>query len=164
MTKVTRIITELRILIGYLGEQRCPWWTSQFFSPTAHTFLAPIFARTFFQAQCQGVTAAAARLHDEHIGIGRTFHLFRMPEGIEQAVAATLATSVFESEMRPYLANVEVALDRLNELTSQQSAPEGPVAVGAMMEDLNQQLRRIAGLYYDAFSKGTKSFPYFREA
>lgn len=163
MTQVARTIAELRILVGYLGELEPSWWPSQFFSPSAAAFLAPVFTRTLLTAQCQGVTAAAARLHDEHIGVGRIFHLFRMPQGIEQAIAAGLAFSGFAEEVRPYLAHRESALARLSVLGSQEIAPEGPVALGALAEDLDQQLRTIAGLYYDAFDKGNKSFPYFRE-
>lgn len=163
MDRDSRTITELRILIGYLGEQAPVWWSSQFFSPSAVAFLSPIFARTLFQAQCQGVTAAAARLHDEHIGVGRIYHLFRLPEGVEQAVVATLADGVFASETRPHLGSREQALDRLATLSEQQSASEGPVALGALVDDLTAPLEAMAGLYLDAFSKGFKTFPYLRE-
>lgn len=164
MTQVARTIAELRILVGYLGELAPSWWPSQFFSPAAAAFLAPVFTRTLLQAQCQGVTAAAARLHDEHIGVGRILHLFRMPQGIEQAIATVLAASGFAEEVRPHFADRESALTRLKALASDEIALEGPVALGALSEDPNQQLKTIAGLYYDAFNKGSKSFPYFREA
>jgi hypothetical protein len=67
---------ELRAVVGYLAEQQNSWVASQFFGPRALAFLTPVFARTAFQAQYQGATAALARLHDEGIGIGATSHLF----------------------------------------------------------------------------------------
>ena len=164
MDQDARTVTELRILIGYLGEQAPAWWSSQFFSPNAAAFLSPIFARTLFQAQCQGVTAAAARLHDEHIGVGRIYHLFRLPEGVEQAVVAMLADEVFASEMRPHLRGREQARERLAALGEPQNASEGPMALGALGDDLTSPLKAMAGLYLDAFSKGLKTFPYLREA
>ena len=45
-----RIITELRILVGFLGEQTPAWWPSQFFSPNAAVFPSPVFSRTLFLA------------------------------------------------------------------------------------------------------------------
>lgn len=172
MTQLARLVTELRILVGYLGEQSPAWWSSQFFSPNAAAFLAPVFARTLFLAQCQGVTAAAARLHDEHIGVGRSLHLFRLPEGLEQAVAATLTDNAFEAGIRPHLAGREQALARLAALGKLTPASEGPVSVGEMADVLDGeaerlfgiQLQHLAGLYVDAFGKGIKTFPYLREA
>ncbi|MCK2088625.1 BrxE family protein [Thauera aromatica] len=164
MIQNARFLTELRILVGYLGEQAPAWWLSRFFSPNAAAFLGPVFARTLFLAQCRGVTTAAARLHDEHIGIGRSFHLFRLPEGLEQVVAATLADPGFEAGIRPQLDGRDQALARLASLGTVTAAAEGPVSLGAMAEDPASQLETIAGLYADAFSKGIQTFPYLREA
>lgn len=172
MTHLARHVTELRVLVGYLGEQSPAWWPSQFFGPSAATFLLPMFARTLFLAQCRGVTEAAARLHDEHVGVGRSVHLFRLPEGLERAVSATLGDSAFEAEVRSHLADRQSALARLSALGESIAASEGPVSVGEMATVLEEgaaeqqfaaQLRRLAGLYVDAFGKGIKTFPYLRE-
>ncbi len=164
MSQDARIVSELRILIGYLGEQSPPWWPCQFFSQNAKPFLTPIFTRTLFQAQYQGVSAAAARMHDEHIGVGRSLHLFRLPEGLEQAVAAILTDPQFELEITPHLASRDLALARLASFATHTQASEGPVSVGEISDDLASQLKTIAGLYTDAFGKGIKTFPYLREA
>lgn len=158
-----RLITELRLLVGYLGERSPAWWPSQFFSPNAAAFLSPVFARTLFLAQSQGVTAAAARLHDERIGVGRNIHLFRLPEGLEQAVAASLTDSAFEAEIRPHLAGYDQALARLCSLGAVSAASDGPVSLGETVDNLAAQLKIIAGLYADAFGKDIKTFPYLRE-
>lgn len=71
MSTVFQSAAEARVLVGYLAEQYAAWFSSQFFGPRASAFLVPVFARTAFQAQCHGATAAAASVHEDAIGIGR---------------------------------------------------------------------------------------------
>ena len=163
MLQDVAVVTSLRVLVAYLGEQAPAWWSSQFFSPNASAFLGPVFARTLFQAQCHGATAAAARLHDDHIGVGRAFHLFRMPEGIEQAIAVNLVDSAFESAIRPFIASREQALQHLSSFAESAIASDGPVALGDVANDFDHKIKVMAGLYHDAFSKGIKTFPFLRE-
>lgn len=165
MIKDAQNIAELRVLIGYLGEQQPAWWPSQFFSPTAAAFLGPVFTRTTTLAQYQGVTAAAARKHEEHIGEGRTFHLFRLPEIFEQSAAGVFADKTFEVNIRASVASRDQALARLAELAGQTAgASEGPVVVGDQTDELGSALSSCAALYLDAFNKGIQCFPYLREA
>ena len=120
-------IVELRVLIGYLGEKnQANWWGSDFLSNTASTFLSPIFNRSLFLAQYQGATAAAAKVHDEAIGVGRIYHLFRFPIGIEQASADALNDATFVQALQARLANRELALARLAELAGK-AEPGGQV-------------------------------------
>lgn len=57
MNKQAIEITELRVLVGYLGEKgQANWWGSEFFSATAAAFLAPIFNRSLFLAQYRAPT------------------------------------------------------------------------------------------------------------
>ena len=163
MNKPIELVAELRVLVGYLGEQGAKWWTSQFFSPNAAAFLSPVFTRTMLLAQYHGVTAAAARMHDEHIGIGRTLHLFRLPEVIEQSAASAVVAPGFEDRMRQVLASSELAMARLGELATRAEASVGPVVVGDMSDDLMPPLKTIAGLYLDALQKGFHTYPYLRE-
>jgi len=165
MITEAKTVAELRMLVGFLGEQQPAWWTSQFFSPSASAFLSPVFTRSMPLAQYQGVTAAAARLHDEFIGIGgRTFHLFRLPEIYEQSAASALADQVFVEQLRPWITSKDEALARLAQLASAGTADEGPQNVGDLDDDLPQTLKTMAGLYLDAFRKSIKTFPFLREA
>lgn len=165
MIKDAKTIAELRVLVGYLGEQQPIWWPSQFFSPIASAFLGPVFTRSTVLAQYHGVTAAAARKHEEHIGEGRTFHLFRLPEIFEQSAAGVFADKDFEVSIRASVASRDEALVRLAELAGQvTSANEGPVVVGDLTDELGDALKSCAALYLDAFSKGIQCFPYLREA
>lgn len=165
MNTVATTIAELRVLIGYLGEKsQVNWWSSEFFSPTAVAFLVPIFNRTLFLAQYQGATAAAAKVHDEAIGVGRIYHLFRLPIGLEQASADALNDAAFVQILQSRLANRELALTRLTELAErQESALSGPISLGQMSEDLRIELQRAAGFYCSAITAGIQTFPYVRE-
>ncbi len=152
------------MLVGYLAEQHAAWFTSQFFGPRASSFLTPVFARTAFQAQCNGVTAAAARVHEDAIGTGRTHHLFRLPEVLEQGVATALFDTSFVEQLRTQLASPEVALSRLEALATPGTAIEGAqVLTGNFVDGVEALLQAFAGVYFDAFRKGIKTFPFVRE-
>ncbi len=165
MTTAFHSIAEVRVLVGYLAEQQATWFSSQFFGPRASAFLEPVFARTAFQAQCKGVTAAAARVHEEAIGIGRTYHLFRLPELLEQGVATTHLDARFVERLRVQLTAPDVALSRLETLAKPGVAHEGAqVMTGDFVEGTEALLQALAGVYVDAFRKGIKAFPFVREA
>lgn len=165
MIKDAQTIAELRVIVGYLGEQQQPaWWSSQFFIPTATAFLGPVFARSTLLAQYQGVVVAAARKHEEHIGEGRTFHLFRLPEIFEQSAAGFFSNKAFVTNVRTLITSREQALACLSELAvGTASATEGPVVVGDLTDDLNGALASCAALYLDAFNTGIQCFPFLRE-
>lgn len=166
MISQSKKIAELRLLVGYLGEHKdAAWWSSQFFGPSTATFLTPIFTRTLLLAQYQGVCAAAARQHDEHIGVGRTFHLYRLPEVEEQGATAYVAHADHEPKLRALIASRETALGHLQQMgTSAVSAGVGPVSLGDTAGALDEQLAQMAALYAKAFQQGEKTYPYLREA
>lgn len=157
-------IAELRVLIGYLGEKgQSNWWNSEFFSPNATSFLAHIFNRGLFLAQYQGVTAAASRVHDEAIGIGSIYHLFRLPISLEQIATDTLSQEAFVRSLQSRITSTEAALSRLSELSEKNEiASLGPVSLGSMSEDLTPILMRAAGVYKAALNSGVPVFPYMR--
>ncbi|WP_110669861.1 BrxE family protein [Salinicola halophilus] len=157
-------LAELRVLVGYLGEQAPAWWGSHFFGQTAMAFLTPVFGRSARQAQYQGVLEAARLVHDEHIGIGRTLHLFHMPEHYEQGAASLLADRDRAEALFAHIDSTERAQARLEALTMPQEAKEGPVAVGDLGESLSTPLATMAGFYLDAFRRGIQTYPYLREA
>ena len=77
-------ILQARLLVGYLGERaQYDWWPTEFYETSSRLFLEPVYSRTFNLAQYHGVLEAARLLHDEHLSVG-SFHLFRLPEEIEQ--------------------------------------------------------------------------------
>jgi hypothetical protein len=165
MNSISTQIAELRVLVGYLGEKsQANWWGSEFFSTAAAAFLAPIFNRSLFLAQYQGATAAAAKVHDEAIGVGRIYHLFRLPIGFEQTASETFNDSSFTKCLQANLVSRELALSRLSELVAgTYTSTPGPVSLGQMGDDLSAELKRAAGVYLSAFKLGIQSFPYLRE-
>lgn len=159
------IITELRILVGSLGEKgRGDWWSSDFFSSTASAFLAPIFKRSVFLAQYNGVTAAAAKVHDEVIGVGRTLHLFRLPIELEQSCQEVANSPDFASRVQSHLSDRQLTLDRLTEIANIAELPNrGPVLLGLVGDDIATDLIRAASIYAAAFKQQIQAFPYLRE-
>jgi hypothetical protein len=155
-----RDICRLRILVGYLGERhQSNWWPSSFLDRTSEAFLAPVFGQAVGNARVVGVTEAARRVHDEAIGVGRAFHLFRLPETLEQELHRTLTAS-----KDPVVAeSVEAALEELTSLSSGEvAAKPGPVHIGPlnMLADV-RWVPSVAGHYRAAFTAGVPCFPYF---
>jgi len=148
------------MLVGYLGERdQANWWSSSFLGRTSEAFLAPIFGNAVANARVVGVTEAARRVHDNAIGVGRTFHLFRLPETLEQELHRTLSAS--KDTTTPE--SVDAAIEKMKALSSRDSEPKpGPVHVGAlhMLADA-QWVPVVASHYRAAFAAGVQSFPYF---
>ena len=159
---VISLVMRLRVAVGYLGEKdQKGWWTSSFLSPTSKPFLSPVFPRTFALAQLHGVTAAAAAVHDDRIGVGDVFHLFRLPEGMEESlhrlgnepISAAIAEITADQTATSLLA--EVACEAT-------SSSAGPVRIGTV-----GTLRRkavwgdVAGNYLAGFHGDKETFPFF---
>ena len=166
MNSLSKQISELRVLVGYLGEKsQFNWWSSDFLGSSSPAFLTPIFNRTSFLAQYRGVTAAAAKIHDEAIGIGNIYHLFRFPIGLEQSTAETLSDEAFVQSLKDKLLNSEIALARLDELSKKpETSSPGAVSVGVISQGLGSELQLAAGYYFSAFASGIQTFPFVREA
>jgi hypothetical protein len=153
-------ISRLRVLVGYLGEHhQANWWPSSFLDRSSEAFLAPIFGNAVANARVVGVTEAARRVHDDAIGVGRTFHLFRLPETLEQELHRTLSAS--KDTATPD--SVEAAIEEMKALSSRDNEPKpGPIHVGALIMLGNAQwVPVVASHYRAAFAAGVQSFPYF---
>jgi hypothetical protein len=153
----------LRTVIGYLGEkEQYNWWPSSFFSAPSSAFLAPVFNRTQSLARLSGVSRAASRVHDEYIGVGAVYHLFRLPERLEQRIVSHMQREPDQIDMP---AAREEALAWLHDYTDEMPvATMGPVRVGdisALQEEASWQA--VAALYLYAFEMGARIYPYFRD-
>ena len=168
MSRTTeRLIVELRLLVGFLGEKsQSNWWSSNFIGVTSEAFLAPVFPRTMMLAGYHGVSEAAMLVHDEHIGVGANYHLYRMPDSAERAAAKAIVDTDLQQQLFEVLSSIEAAQTRLGELATDDTVKvEGPVVLGSYADaDLDQQLRQSASHYSRAFKEGYKCFPYMREA
>lgn len=161
----TQDLTTLRVLVGFLGESpQNEWWDTNFLSKTGLQFLEISFPRTAVAAGCVSVSEAAKKLHDERIGKGGVFHLFRLPSAFEERVHRHLL-SVQPDELLNAIETKETALSKLEEFAeSSGGTSEGPIHIGNADEILTgHAVSEMAMHYLNAFSKGVMTFPYFTE-
>jgi len=163
----TRQVNEyltLRLLIGYLGERSQEnWWSTAFFEQSSRLFLEPAVPKTLRLAQYHGVKEAACRVHDEHIGVGNVFHLFRLPEEVEQDLHRYLKDAIAKGELQPAPQGKEAALSSLAAIAGDQAdTSEGPVDIGQLKDFLSSSsIKALARAYLTAFQNGRKTYPYF---
>lgn len=168
MTLDTQQIKELallRVTVGFLGEQATPqWWTSSFCGNSGKAFLAPVFPRTYIHAQYQGVVSAAALVHDDRIGIGKVFHLFRLPEDIEQ-VLQTIVKDKINVAITEVMRDITSATQFLRGYAgSAQQTSQGPVKVGCLSALRDTSVwKDIAAFYFNGFEHQRETFPFFSD-
>jgi hypothetical protein len=156
-------IIRLRIAVGCLGElDGPPWWQCSFLGPHAAAFLSPVFGSRTTIAQYQGVVEAACRIHDEKIGVGRVFHLFRLPEATERRISGCPDNQVADS-LKECFASREAAERVLAGLAKGGGdVKPGPFRLGAAEAlDGPDGVALIAAAYRSAFRAGIKCYPYF---
>jgi len=153
-------VLKARLIIGYLGEAaQFGWWQTAFYEESSQAFLQPIFPKTMHLAQYRGVVEAACRLHDEHLNVG-AYHLFRLPEELEQSLHA-LAQDM-ANKLAPIITSggAVAANNSLSDLAGEfKKEGVGPVSVGSV-RDLSENLAEIASVYRFAFSSNTQSLPF----
>lgn len=166
------LLVSLRFAVGYLGErQQAGWWRSTFLSPEGRSFLTYAFIKTRSLAQYSGVTAAAARIHDERIGVGQhVYHLFRLPEALEQAAFRALYDADLVARLLPVVADRESATAYLagkaGEVSRRADAGDvvGPTWVAATQGVYSSDAwARVAAVYLRGFHAGERAFPYFAD-
>lgn len=158
-------IALLRVAVGLLGERVNPrWWNSSFCSNNGKAFLSPIFPRTYIYAQYQGVVCAAALVHDDRIGIGKVFHLFRLPEDMEQGLQ-----EIFKGGSNKALDDVMKDADSATEFlrayaNGVQKISQGPVKVGQLSALRNPSAwREVASFFLSGFEHQRETFPFFSD-
>lgn len=152
-------IAMLRLAVGYLGEKaQNAWWSSTFCGNGGTAFLAPVFPRTHMLAQYHGATVAAARVHDDRIGVGDVFHLFRLPEDMEQNLHTL-------DHIDSLTTNVQTAMDFLSTYASdERNDAIGPVNIGNLAS-LRDTLRwkSVAACYLNGFEQQRETYPFFSD-
>ena len=163
MDNLHQQLIQLRTIVGYLGEKdQYDWWDTNFLSPTGLQFLSINFPRSSFSAGVNSVTTAAMRLHDERIGKGGVYHLFRLPSAVEETIHGELL-QMDPAEIKEMISNKDTALKSIEILLSTKATvPEGPVQVGRLKNIMTRfAVSELAMHYYDAFKNGKHCFPYF---
>lgn len=158
-------LIRLRIAVGLLGEKdQSNWWPSKFLSGNGRDFLRHVFGDGTPIAQYNGVMAAGKRRHDDAVGMGeRVFHLFRLPETIEQAFSDGLPTII--ADVLNEIVDVNAARHFLSTVSARDVEPrQGAVLVGSPNDLSGRTWLRVAAAHYlGAFTAGTLSFPYLAE-
>lgn len=155
-----------RLVVGYLGErEQFGWWQSSFFAQGSNSFFSPLFARTQLLAQYNGVSRSAALIHDERIGVGNVYHLFRLPEDIEQGLHQVLHSPELEKKIREIISSKESAINYLLEQSKDAASKGvGPTRVGTVKQIRNPKTwQSVSGLYLSAVEKSLGIFPYFSD-
>lgn len=153
-------ILKLRLLIGVLGERaQFGWWPTAFYEASGRLFLEPIFVKTSRVAQYHGVIEAARRHHDAALNAG-AYHLFRLPEEIEQDLHMLMLEEGGELTEGVSYDDTHNALDALAGLAgAAKRSALGPVAIGNV-SDVADLLNEIAAVYASAFAADAQAIPY----
>lgn len=160
-------LARLRLLVGYLGEQsQFTWWPSSFFAPSSKAFLFPVFVKTSLLAQYYGVKEAAARVHDNFIGIGRgVFHLFRLPETLEQDLHFLLSDNEIINQFIGDISDKSGAIEALKSYRVQGiDFSIGPVRIGGLKDIQRKEIWQAVARYYQhSFETNNRAYPFFSE-
>ncbi|HCP76919.1 MAG: hypothetical protein CML16_10260 [Pusillimonas sp.] len=155
-------LLQMRLLVGFLGERaQHAWWPTAFYESSSRPFLEPVFSKSSRLAQYHGVLEAARRLHDEHLNVG-SYHLFRLPEEVEQDLHATVQSGMGEDLTSQATQSKESALAALKQLAvSDTTLSVGPTAVGRIHDLYSTDiLNVIAAAYLAAFHDNARTYPY----
>jgi hypothetical protein len=112
-------------------------------------------------SQYHGVTEAACRVHDEKIGVGRVFHLYRLPETIEQRISDAFQEGSLPEDVTRCFESTDAAESVLAGLAkgSAEVRP-GPVRIGgADLINSPDGVALLAATYRAAFHAGTRTSP-----
>jgi hypothetical protein len=155
-------VLKLRLLVGFLGEKaQFGWWPTAFFEAYSLRSLEFVAPRTAPLAQYHGVMEAARRAHDERLNVG-SYHLFRLPEEVEQDLHAFMQTSEGAELYATVPQDKNAAMAELKRLGAGETPTgAGPAAVGKIAQlHSAQTIKAMAASYYFAFESGQPSYPY----
>lgn len=119
------------------------------------------FLQDVSSCSVHGVLEAARRVHDEHLSLG-SYHLFRLPEEVEQDLHTSIQSSLGDDLASQAPQSRETALEALKRMAaSGGTASVGPTAIGSIKDlDSTDTLQAIAAAYRLAFTQDVKTYPY----
>lgn len=155
-------ILQLRLLVGFLGERsQHGWWPTSFFGDYSLRSLEFVAPKTASLAQYHATVEAARRLHDEHLSVG-SYHLFRLPEEVEQDLHALVQSAQGAAVIGELPKDKQAALASLAKMANAWvAAAEGPVSVGSISALSDPPTAKsMAGVYLKALTANVKAYPY----
>jgi len=159
-------LLRLRVLVLTLGESpHAGWWKTQFLSPTGLSYLGRLYPRSSFAAAVRSAGRAAKAIHDNSIGVGKVFHLFRLPQQRERRLEEFVRAhgTDLPQTFEPMLNQREQLLKALDDLGGVDSpTARGPLRLGTLADlQTDDWIAACASAYVAAFREGSKVFPYF---
>ena len=151
----------LRLQVAYAGEASKPsWWPSACLSAGAALDFKALFADAAPAVAWQLSSQAACQAHDKWLS-GMDYHLFRLPEGLEEAIYHT-GLQLSSGQAQALLAQKEALL---TETEAMGAAVTGPHRLGSSADLLTgNALPALRACYAAAFSQAAQVFPYFTAA
>lgn len=158
----------LKILVASLGELSSPpWWRTQFLTDAGFRATSRIFPRTAVTAAINSTCEAARLDHDKKVGVGRRYHLFRLPTDWEESVTSILKEPEQQAAAKQLImSGRDGLLKSLESLAhgAKRVEKEGPVSLGvATRIGTVEAIAEIAANYLNAFTNNQKCYPYFEE-
>jgi hypothetical protein len=129
--------------------------------PNEHFISCSRLRGNTFQARYHGVLEAARRVHDERIGVGLVFHLFRLPESMEHRLFESVQSG--GSDLAKTISTPESAKATLRSFVTKAVATKSGPALMALPStiEIAEWTSEAAALYSAAFGAGVQCFPYF---
>jgi hypothetical protein len=148
----------LRLQVAYAGEAGKPgWWPTACLTAGAALDFKALFAEAAPAVAWQLSSQAACLAHDKWLS-GMDYHLFRLPEGLEEAIYHT-GLQLSSSQAQAMLAQKEALL---METELKCATATGPHRLGNSSDLLTgDALPALRACYAAAFAEGTQVFPYF---
>jgi hypothetical protein len=107
-----------------------------------------------------GAVESARQYHDKAIGLGRVFHLFRLPEIMEQDISEALQAA--PPELPQSAQDARAVLETYGAGNSEIAA--GPIKTGSVLSITDtQHIALIARAYRLSLERGAPTLPYFSE-
>lgn len=159
-------LLKVRLLVGYLGEvSQFGWWKTSFYQPASQAFLDPVFPRTSHVAKYHGIAEAARLVHDESLSVG-SYHLFRLPEELEDDLHTALTGDEGRATQNELMHPQGAALDMLRAIGGASTlVADGPISLGDIdAVRTSNVIVQMAGIYASAYERGIKAFPYLTRA
>lgn len=147
----------LRLQVAYAGETSTPaWWPTTCLTPDADLDFKHLFADAAPAVAWQLSSQAACQAHDKWLS-GMDYHLFRLPEGLEEAIYHT-GLQLPVAQAQQWLAEKSL----LGTGTVGTDPTTGPQRLGSSADLLSgAALAALRTCYEAAFQGGSQVFPYF---
>lgn len=161
--KILDQLFTLRKSVSFLGEkENFSWWQTNILNSVGLKFMQTNYPRTARNAALEAVGLAATKEHDEKIGLGRVYHLFRLPHELQQALHQL---SLEQEKEISFPSTKEDAIEELRSISNEiLSVQPGPCQIGTKKTTRSSfGVQEIAKHYLSAFTTNVKCFPYFTD-